>query len=354
MDDNGISLVLTPVQLYAWLNGKSISHAELASNSWHEMPRPSPLDLNRFLSPLAVSSLPSYPDRANAWTHQSHISQPNAPDCWIPPPIQPSDPRAQNRVSASLQIIGGGLETVGGALLILTPEPTMVTKVGGSLLAAHGVDTMQAAIRQLFSGKPVADFTQAGATWAAHQAGASDQTAHRVGVLLDVAVPFAVGAGMVGAEKVVAIRAGRVILSEEAVAGKAGRISLDVEEADKAIGKEGGHTLERHVHVTDADLEARAMRSKDPGAVFSRFTSKEIAEDAVNDTVRANRNAIRQWANKPTTIPKEFEFTSQRAVGTGFSNASGIHSPLTRIRVVFKFARTQQKVLYIVTAYPIP
>jgi hypothetical protein len=233
MADSGeISIALTPIQLYAILNGKSISQGEIASNSWHEMPGPPRgSDLMRFTQPLSANDMASdirrylgqtnggstaqpspapgptpYQTRNDAWTHQSHYSQPNPADCWIPPAVRSISPTDWNRAGAVLQIIGAGVEITGGVLLILTPEPTMLTKAGGAVLTAHGTDFMQAAIRQLFSGKPVADMTQQGATWAARQAGASEKNAHRIGVVLDVGVSFVdIGVGV--ATRVVAIRA---------------------------------------------------------------------------------------------------------------------------------------------------
>jgi hypothetical protein len=352
-DDNGISFALTPVQLYAMLNGKSISQGELASNTWHEMPSP-PLryeDMQPFLGSFPGISSP----RSSAWAaQQTHFAYPNIPGDWTPSPTKPRDERTTNRTVAVLQLIGGGLEVAGGVVLLLVPEPTTLTKFAGGALTVHGTDTTQAAIRQLFSGRPVQDFTQMGGTWAARQVGASDKTAHRVGVILDVAVPIVVSLGVVGASRIMAIRAGRIILSEDAVAGKVGRISLDVEEADKAVGKEGGHTLERHVNTTDADIEARALRSHLPDAVISRFASKQIAEDAINDAIRANRSAIQRWAANPSSATEAFEFQYHSPIGNGFFKATGQFQQLSKVRVVFKIARYPGKLLYIGTAYPVP
>ena len=372
-----ISFALTPVQLFAILNGKSISEAELASNSWHEMPGPPRgSDLRRFMQPLSTeemtadirqylagnsgfSSVPAraYSDtapssRQNAWSHQSHYSQPNPPGCWIPPAPRSLDSSTVNRLVAGLEIVGGGLETVGGVLLLLTPEPTMLTKALGGVMTVHGADFTQAAIRQLFSGKRVEDFTEQGSTWAARHAGASPKTARRIGVVLDVTVGL--GDTIVGASRVIAIRMGRIILSEEAVAGKMGRISLDVEEANKAIGKEGGHTLDRHVGKSDNYIEGRAMASQDATKVFSRFANKQVAEDAINDCIRSNRKAMQRWAANPPGAPKEFELEIGSPIGDGFFNSDGTYKALTKVRVVLKFSKTGPKSFYIGTAYPIP
>jgi hypothetical protein len=359
VEESGVSIVLTPVQLYAWLNGKSMSHGEILSNSWHEMPLPSPTDLARFLAPMPRSSYGAVTSaasaRQNAWQGQSHISQQIPPGCWTPPPVSRPDPVAENRVSAGIQLVFGAAQGVGGALLLLAPEPTMVTKVGGSILIAHAADTMQAAVRQLFSGRPINDLTTTGAAWAARRAGASEKSAQRIGVVMDVAVPFAAGGFIQGAERIVAIRAGRIaITSEEAVAGKAGRISLDLEEEDKVLGREGGHTIERHLNKTDAELRSRALRSQDPHAVISRFASKDIAEDAINKAVRVHRGAIQRWAANPSGITQEFELEIGSVIGDGFAKGTNGIVSLSRLRVVFKMSKNGGRLLYIVTAYPVP
>jgi hypothetical protein len=46
-----------------------------------------------------------------------------------------------NRFWGAATLVGGAIEMVGAAALILTPEPTMVTKIAGGALAVHGADT---------------------------------------------------------------------------------------------------------------------------------------------------------------------------------------------------------------------
>jgi hypothetical protein len=377
-----ISIALTPVQLFAILNGKSISQAELASNSWHEMPGPprgndflrftqpfpsedTTAEIRRYLaentasgsSSVATTAYPTtaYSSRQDAWTHQSHYSQPNAPDCWIPPAPQSLNSSTVNRAVAVLEIVGGGAETVGGVLLLLTPEPTLLTKALGGVMTVHGADFTQAAIRQLFSGKRVEDFTEQGATWAARQAGASPQNARRIGVVLDVSVGLS--QTIAGFARFVTVRAilnGRIILSEEAVAGKWGRVSLDVEEADKTIGKEGGHTLKKHVDPTPTDIEGRAARSHLPDAVISRFASKQIAEDSINYLIKVRRAEIRLWAANPgVKVTQEFELGFNSPLGEGFAKATGKWETLSKLRVVFQIAQKGPKTIFILTALPI-
>ncbi len=383
-ESGDIRVVLTPVQLYAILNGRSISAGELAANRWNEMPGPptAGANLRRFMQPLApgesaaairqylaendgtggsggrgssgsnVASRPMYAPARNPAVHYAHPSQPGVPECWIPPTGQRLSSATINRVFAAIEIVGGVGESVGGVLLLLAPEPTMLSKVAGGVMTVHGTDFTQAAIRQLFSGKRVSDLTEQGGTWAARRAGASEQNARRFGVILDVAVGLGdVAAG--GAAKIASIRAGRMILSEEAVAGKVGRVSGDVEEADALAGKEGGHTLERHVNVNDDDLLDRALKSRDVSKVFSRFSDQRAAEDAINECIRANRQAIQRWASNPILDPA-FEHDLGRTIGRGFFNSNGKFADMTKVRVVFRMSKQGPKSFFIITAYPVP
>jgi len=117
-DESGLSIALTSVQLYAVLNGKDISQAELASNTWHEMPLPPSLEIDRFLG-----TLPEPNARNDAWSRQTHYSQPNPPDCWTPPRARPLDEQTVNRDVAVLEIIGGAVEMAGGHYFSWRPSP---------------------------------------------------------------------------------------------------------------------------------------------------------------------------------------------------------------------------------------
>ena len=102
------------------------------------------------------------------------------------------------RIFAALQLVGGGLEVIvaGGALL--APEPTGVTKVVGTVVLLHGVDTLQASVRTLLTCDRTATATQVGASSVARFAGASPRVAETIGVVTDVGIgvggSFAVGA----------------------------------------------------------------------------------------------------------------------------------------------------------------
>lgn len=101
------------------------------------------------------------------------------------------------RVLAGIQLLGGGLELIvaGGALL--APEPTGVTKVVGTVVLLHGMDTVQASVRSILSCDRTATLIHSGARAIAEYAGASPVTAETIGIVTDVGVgvggSFAVG-----------------------------------------------------------------------------------------------------------------------------------------------------------------
>ncbi len=96
-----------------------------------------------------------------------------------------------NRVGAFGNLLVVAAQLAGA--LLATPEPTMLTKVTGSLLAAHGFDQGQAAVRQLWTGQTTEDFTQKAGEASARVLGASERASHLAGVGLDTASSFALG-----------------------------------------------------------------------------------------------------------------------------------------------------------------
>jgi len=81
------------------------------------------------------------------------------------------------RTMGGVKAVGGAAETVVGGAAILAPEPTMVTKVVGTAAVAHGADTFQAGVHQMFSGKPERTLTSQGVEKIATIAGASNPVA---------------------------------------------------------------------------------------------------------------------------------------------------------------------------------
>ncbi|MGF6956008.1 hypothetical protein QFZ97_001873 [Paraburkholderia youngii] len=166
-----------------------------------------------------------------------------------------------NRLWGGLQVAAGVAEMVGAAALCVLPEPTMASKAGCVVFGVHGSDTAAAGLRQMLTGEDTATLTQRSATRLAGTLKARPELANRIGVSLDIAVPF----GLIGSIK--AARVTRIVM---------GRIRLDAHEAE--VGNRiGGHTILKHVGRTEAQLRER-LRLESERRVVSSFRDLAAAE----------------------------------------------------------------------------
>lgn len=103
------------------------------------------------------------------------------------------EPTVTNRLWGVGKLIGGALELAGAGGLLLVPEPTMLTKVAGATLGVHGVDTSTSALRQIVSGKDTSTMTAEGAKALSSALGADPKTAEMIGLGADIAIPLIAG-----------------------------------------------------------------------------------------------------------------------------------------------------------------
>jgi hypothetical protein len=101
-----------------------------------------------------------------------------------------------DRMAGIPQAGGGAFEIVGGLGLILTPEPTLVTKIAGYAASIHGVDTMGAGLARMIHGGEKETLTDEIATKAASLFGADKDAANRWGDRADFVVGLGVPAGV--------------------------------------------------------------------------------------------------------------------------------------------------------------
>lgn len=234
-----------------------------------------------------------------------------------------------NRFWGAASVVGGAIELVGAAGLLLAPEPTTVTKISGGVLGAHGLDTVSAGVMQVVSCQTRTSLTSQAVTAAAKALGADPNTAGNVGFAVDVAVPLA--AGFVGAARAIAIRRGTVSLA-----------------AEEGLG---GHTIARHVGRTEAELRLRLAQSRIPAA--STFRSLGDAERAVAETLRANRAAIKAWsADALLQRPKAFRYAAGRVVGHGVVRSTGKLTDMSNVVIVLKKVTARNRVYFVLTAFP--
>ncbi|MCL2076710.1 MAG: hypothetical protein FWH15_09820 [Betaproteobacteria bacterium] len=243
------------------------------------------------------------------------------------------EPRFTNRAWGVAGAIFGTLEILGGGALLFIPEPTMLTKVGGGVLGAHGIDTFQAGIRQAWTGRETNTLTNDSAAALAQLLGVDEATARRIGNGIDLAVPLAV-AGALAAARIVAVRAGRIRLAAHE-------------------GPHLGHTIKNHVGLTEAQLRARLVAEPRIPAV-STFKSLAEAEKAVSSCLRAKRTEIANWARVATPGAMRIRLTwnAPSPIGHGVVRATGRMTPMSKVLVVLQKKAVNSKIYYILTAFP--
>lgn len=95
-----------------------------------------------------------------------------------------------NRLRGGLTVVGGVLEMVGAAALCVMPEPTMASKAGCVVFGVHGSDTAAAGIKQVWTGQDTRTLVQQGTTKLAETMRVAPDMADNIGLSLDIAVPF--------------------------------------------------------------------------------------------------------------------------------------------------------------------
>ncbi|EHR68978.1 hypothetical protein BurJ1DRAFT_0079 [Burkholderiales bacterium JOSHI_001] len=241
-----------------------------------------------------------------------------------------SAPSLSNRLWGAASVFAGGLELVGAAALLLTPEPTAITKVAGGALGVHGADTASAGLTQVVTGRSTTTLTSKAASSTAESLGADPRTAELIGLGADIAVPLL--AGGAGLAKILSVRKGA--------------ISLAAEEAS------GGHTIAKHVGRTEEQLRQRLLTDRRI-PVASTFRNLSEAERFIAEALRANREAISSWAKAAAIGERErFIYDAGKAVGFGIVRTMGKAESMTKMLVVLKKVQDQNRIYFVLTAFP--
>jgi hypothetical protein len=239
---------------------------------------------------------------------------------------------ATNRLWGGVKLVGAALELAGATALILTPEPTALTKVGGWTLAVDGSDRFSTGLRQVWTGHPEKTVTEQAVARTARALGADEATAERAGEIADVAVPL-FAATVAAAARIFAVRAGRIALSEQ-----------------EALG---GHTIARHIGKTEAELQARLVAQPNIPAASS-FKSLRVAEDVLTRATRVNAGQIRAWASTAGKPQLVLEHDAGRTIGYGVLRSTGKLQDMQKLLMVLRKTTVAGKLYFILTSYPIP
>lgn len=116
--------------------------------------------------------------------------------------------------------------------------------------------------------------------------------------------------------------------------------------------KRGGHTLSRHVGLSDAQLRERLSREKGISAA-STYTDRATAEEAVFAALKASRQRVERWAARDgarTNLVVEWPGTG-RVLGRSLRRGAKEPVPCTRALVVLRWDE-QSELYYVLTSYP--
>lgn len=115
----------------------------------------------------------------------------------------------------------------------------------------------------------------------------------------------------------------------------------------------GGHTLVRHVGLTEAQLANRlATQTTLPKA--SSFTNREIAEQAISDAINANQALISSWLSSGASKLQLNPYTASSSLGSSLARGATSAVPAQKVQVILKRDASLPLGYYILTAYPEP
>lgn len=243
-----------------------------------------------------------------------------------------------NRLYGGLGLAGSIVEMFGAGAMCIVPEPTMLTEAGCVIVGTHSLDTLQASLWQVWTGRDTRSDTYNSAVLLAESLGADKSTAMKVGFTVDLAISVAFSFA-IGAERVIAIRSGKINLAaHEALPGS----------------RVGGHTIDKHVGQSAEELFSR-LASSPKLKSSSSFTSKKDAEILISKILRDNKNQITALAKAVplnANLKKVFDMNFARQVGISVSRGSNEVKACYKVRVALKFELWHGKVYFVLTAYP--
>jgi hypothetical protein len=132
------------------------------------------------------------------------------------------------------------------------------------------------------------------------------------------------------------------------------RAPSDVTSADRydleRDERRGGHTLDRHVGRTDAELRARLEQEPNISAA-STWTDRAIGEEVVAEALRAERRRIENWLGRGGRRPNlALRYDAGRAIGRSLRRGESQVVPCTSAVIVLKASGPDG--FYVLTTYP--
>lgn len=129
------------------------------------------------------------------------------------------------------------------------------------------------------------------------------------------------------------------------------RVALDAANRHNLAVDEqrGGHTLQRHVGKTDAELRERLL-TEDVSAA-STYTDRATAEMAVAAAIRENSAKISRWIQRPGGHSNlVLDYDSNSPIGRSMRRGETQSFPCSHAVAVLKFLSGSE--YYVLTSYP--
>jgi hypothetical protein len=115
----------------------------------------------------------------------------------------------------------------------------------------------------------------------------------------------------------------------------------------------GGHTLERHVGKTDAELAARLQRERQISAA-STYTDADTAERIVGATLAQSRSRIDAWQRRPGVRPNlvlNYAQATGPPIGRSLQRGARAGVPSQQALVVLRWDERADRWI-VLTSYP--
>ena len=243
-----------------------------------------------------------------------------------------------DRFWGALGVIGGAVDLVATVPLWLAPEP--ISKVAAGAIDYVGADVASTGLRQVWTGRREITLTAKVVDRSLRSLGVDPSIAGQLGSNTDIAMNMA---ALIATPLSVAnaARAARVTSVER------GLIDLEAEEKFP-----GAHTIAKHVGQTVDDLRLRLAR--EPGLTrASSFRTLEDAEKGVSDVIRVRAVDIQSWASTAREgARRAFDLPNTSVRGISVSRA-GAASEVSGVQVVLRKMVAENRVYYVLTAYPL-
>jgi len=113
----------------------------------------------------------------------------------------------------------------------------------------------------------------------------------------------------------------------------------------------GGHTLQRHVGKSDADLIERLAREPQISSA-STYTDRETAEQVVGAALESDSRAFAAWRERSGRRPNfVLRHRADRVIGRSMPRGRSTSVPCDRALIVLRWDERRGRA-YVLTSYP--